>query len=66
MARREQQARIIARFDDATQRQHLAALMATQGLSLLSDDGIARLARSIATAHRFQQKLNRENRARRA
>lgn len=66
MTRRTRHTRLIAKFDAATQRQHLATLTARHGLDVLTDDGIEQLAHAIASSHRFQQKLNRENRARRA
>ena len=65
MTRRERHLRIIADFGRDRARYHLAEVLARHGLSLLTDEGVEILTRSIVTSHRLQQRYNRENRARR-
>lgn len=66
MNRRERHQRIIESFGRDRERYHLAEVLARHGLSILTNEGIELLTRSIVTSHRRQQRYNRENRARRS
>jgi hypothetical protein len=66
MTRRQRHQRIIESFGRDRERYHLASVLARHGLSILTDEGIELLTRSIVDSHRLQQRYNRENRARRS
>ena len=66
MTRRQRHQRIIESFGRDRERYHLANVLARHGLSILTDEGIELLTRSIVTSHRREQRYNRENRARRS
>jgi len=66
MTRRERHQHIIESFGRDRERYHLAEVLARHGLSVLTDEGIELLTRSIVTSHRRQQRYNREARARRS
>lgn len=66
MTRRERHIRIIDSFGHDRERYHLASVLARHGLSVLTDDGVEKLAKAIVTGHKLQQRYNRENRARRS
>lgn len=66
MTRRQRHLRIIENFGRDCERYHLAEVLARHGLSILTDEGVEKLTRSIVTSHKRQQRYNRENRARRA
>lgn len=66
MTRRERMERIIASHTDYGRQPQGAILdlYRREGLSILTDKAIEKLARNLASAWARQQKLNRENRAR--
>ena len=64
MNRRQRHARIIDNFGRDRERYHLADVLARHGRTILTDEGLELLARSIVTSHRRQQHYNREHRAR--
>lgn len=66
MTRRQRHLRIIENFGRDRERYHLAEVLARQGLSILNDEGVEKLALSIVSSHRRQQRYNRESRARRS
>lgn len=63
MTRRERHQRIIENFGRERERYHLAEVLARHGLSVLTDGGVEKLALSIVSSHKRQQRYNRENRA---
>ena len=63
MTRRERLLRIIDSFGRDRERYHLAQVLAKHGLSILTDEGVEILTRSIVTSHKRQQRYNREYRA---
>jgi hypothetical protein len=66
MTRRERHLRIIENFGQDRARYHLSVMLARHGLSLLNDEGVEKVARSLVTGHKTQQRYNREARALRA
>lgn len=66
MTRRERHLRIIESFGRDRGRYHLTEIIARHGLSVLTNEGVELLTRSIVDSHKLQQRYNRENRARRA
>lgn len=65
MTRRQRHLRIVESFGRDRERYHLADVLAKHGLSILTDEGIELLTRSIVNSHKVQQRYNREARARR-
>jgi hypothetical protein len=65
LTRRDRCLRIVNSFDDGNRRYHLSVLLACNGLDVLTDGAVEDLARLMMRAHTLQQRLNRENRARR-
>jgi len=62
MTRRERHLRIIKGFPH--ERDYLRGVMAKLGMDAFTDEAIEMLAADMVKGWRFQQKLNRENRAR--
>lgn len=65
MNRRQRHLRIIENFGKDRERYHLVEVLARHGLTILSDEGIEKLASRIVQSHQRQQRYNRENRTRR-
>lgn len=66
MTRRERLDRIIAWFDPVRRGYELKRLIAKHGTACLTDEAQEEYARRCIRSYKFSQKLNRENRARRA
>jgi hypothetical protein len=72
VTRRERHIRIIDNFGGLESRSgcrtvkfEFDRLLCVHGLSLFTDEAVEMLASRVVASHRFSQKLNRENRARR-
>ncbi len=63
MTKRERHLRIIDNFGRDRERYHLADVLARHGLSVLNDEGVEKVAQSIVSSHKRQQRYNREKRA---
>lgn len=63
MTRRERHLRIVESFGRDRERYHLADVIARHGLTVLTDKGVEKLAHSIVSSHKLQQRYNREARA---
>jgi hypothetical protein len=66
MTRRERHLRIIEWFDDRHRRWQLDALLHRRKMTVFTDDAIEELAAALVRDYRREQKMNRENRARRS
>lgn len=66
MTRRERLSRIVEWFEGNRKRWEFERLIAKRGLSALTDEALEEYARMCIASYKFSQKLNRENRARRA
>ena len=63
MTRRERHLRIIENFGRDRERYHLTQVIARYGLTILTDDGVKKVALSLVSGHKLQQRYNRESRA---
>jgi hypothetical protein len=63
VTRRERHLRIIENFGRDRERYHLAQVIARHGLTVLTDAGVEKVARSLVSGHKLQQRYNREARA---
>lgn len=63
MTRRERHLRIIENFGRDRARRHLEQVIARHGLAALTDEGVEKVAKSLVSGHKLQQRYNREARA---
>lgn len=63
MTRRERHLRIIESFGRDREGYHTAKVLARHGTDVLTDEGVEKVAQSLVSGHKLQQRYNREARA---